>query len=165
MANDWEKQMTAQEVKDKMARKKKEKLERRTKRNEALITKHGSLAAAKLAAKKEKKELILETSNSAKNRPKKVSKKALKKRAEKEAEMEIQRQAKHVETREQAKAYLDCWQNNQTSWKFQKKLQIWILQHMWQEENVDDELFKTTLDYVEKLQGAARVVKKDTAAV
>uniref|UniRef100_A0A3B3ZLV8 WKF domain-containing protein n=1 Tax=Periophthalmus magnuspinnatus TaxID=409849 RepID=A0A3B3ZLV8_9GOBI len=59
------------------------------------------------------------------------------------------------------------WAENRGEWKFQKTRQTWLLQHMFNSEQVSDDKFSVLLQYLEGLQGAAKdtTVQKALALV
>ncbi|XP_033975990.1 uncharacterized protein C7orf50 [Trematomus bernacchii] len=94
---------------------------------------------------------------------KKVMKKEEKKRIKAEGETVPKTEAASGPTGpQQALVYLTCWSENRAEWKFQKIRQTWLLQHMFNSEQVPDEKFSVLLEYLEGLQGAAKdtTVKK-----
>nr|XP_057917947.1 uncharacterized protein C7orf50 homolog isoform X2 [Doryrhamphus excisus] len=56
----------------------------------------------------------------------------------------------------QALDYLTCWADNRADWRFQKIRQTWLLQHMFDSEQVPDDKFSVLLQYIEGLRGGAR---------
>ncbi|KAI4807873.1 hypothetical protein KUCAC02_027648 [Chaenocephalus aceratus] len=99
---------------------------------------------------------------------KKVMKKEEKKRIKAEGETVPKTEAAPGPTGpQQALVYLTCWSENRAEWKFQKIRQTWLLQHMFNSEQVADEKFSVLLEYLEGLQGAAKdtTVKKALALV
>ncbi|XP_078273739.1 protein cholesin [Rhinoraja longicauda] len=52
--------------------------------------------------------------------------------------------------------YLTTWSTNRKEWRFQKTRQIWLLQHMYDRDQVSDKHFTLLLDYLQGLQGNAR---------
>ncbi|KAJ4941214.1 hypothetical protein JOQ06_027501 [Pogonophryne albipinna] len=99
---------------------------------------------------------------------KKVMKKEEKKRIKAEGETVPKTEAASGPTGpQQALVYLTCWSENRAEWKFQKIRQTWLLQHMFNSEQVADEKFSVLLEYLEGLQGAAKdtTVKKALALV
>ncbi|XP_077358363.1 protein cholesin [Festucalex cinctus] len=85
---------------------------------------------------------------------KKVLKKKLK------AEGLISPKAKEKESgptsSQQALDYLTCWAHNRAAWKFQKTRQTWLLQNMFDSEQIRDEKFSVLLQYLEGLRGGSR---------
>jgi WKF domain len=52
--------------------------------------------------------------------------------------------------------YLSGWKNRESSpWKFNKTLQIWALEHCFDESKIDATLFKELLPYLASIQGGA----------
>ncbi|XP_044236225.1 uncharacterized protein C7orf50 homolog isoform X1 [Ursus arctos] len=54
--------------------------------------------------------------------------------------------------------YLRGWAEKHENWRFQKTRQTWLLLHMYDSDQVPDELFSTLLAYLEGLRGRAREV-------
>lgn len=52
--------------------------------------------------------------------------------------------------------YLTTWSKNRTEWRFQKTRQKWLLQHMYDHDQISDKHFTMLLGYMEGLQGNAR---------
>lgn len=52
--------------------------------------------------------------------------------------------------------YLRGWAEKRENWRFQKTRQTWLLLHMYDSDQVPDELFSTLLAYLEGLRGRAR---------
>lgn len=52
--------------------------------------------------------------------------------------------------------YLTTWSKNRTEWRFQKTRQKWLLQHMYDCDQISDKHFTMLLGYMEGLQGNAR---------
>jgi len=63
--------------------------------------------------------------------------------------------------------YLRGWAEKHENWRFQKTRQTWLLMHMYDSDQVPDELFPTLLAYLEGLRGRARelTVQKAEALV
>ncbi|XP_061562182.1 uncharacterized protein C7orf50 homolog isoform X2 [Phycodurus eques] len=57
---------------------------------------------------------------------------------------------------QQALDYLNCWAHNRAGWKFQKTRQTWLLQNMFDSEQIQDEKFSALLQYLEGLRGGSR---------
>lgn len=66
------------------------------------------------------------------------------------------------EVRNQSLQYIRLWKNTRDTWNFQKVRQVWLLQHMFEQEQVPDPDFAIVLEYLEGLQGKSRqeTVKK-----
>ncbi|XP_049419431.1 uncharacterized protein C7orf50 homolog isoform X1 [Epinephelus fuscoguttatus] len=98
---------------------------------------------------------------------KKILKKEEKKRLKAEGETEKKPEASGPIAPQQALDYLTCWANNRTEWKFQKTRQTWLLQHMFDPQQIPDEKFSVLLEYLEGLRGAAKdtTVQKALALV
>ena len=52
--------------------------------------------------------------------------------------------------------YLETFVKNKDKWKFQKMLQIWILQHMWFERHLNDAQFKQAIKYMHNMSSNAK---------
>lgn len=52
--------------------------------------------------------------------------------------------------------YLTTWSKNRMEWRFQKTRQKWLLQHMYDCDQISDKHFTMLLGYMEGLQGNAR---------
>ncbi|KAM6896890.1 protein cholesin [Xenentodon cancila] len=57
---------------------------------------------------------------------------------------------------QQALDYLMCWADKRSVWKFQKTRQTWLLQHMFDSDEIPDDRFCVLLQYLEGLCGMAR---------
>ncbi|KAM9426134.1 protein cholesin [Pholidichthys leucotaenia] len=57
---------------------------------------------------------------------------------------------------QQALNYLTCWAESRSAWKFQKTRQTWLLQHMYDSEQIPDEKFSVLLQYLEGLCGSGK---------
>ncbi|XP_077406416.1 protein cholesin [Vanacampus margaritifer] len=57
---------------------------------------------------------------------------------------------------QQALDYLTCWAHNRAAWKFQKTRQTWLLQNMFDSQQIEDEKFSELLQYLEGLRGGSR---------
>ncbi|XP_028826250.1 protein cholesin isoform X2 [Denticeps clupeoides] len=85
-------------------------------------------------------------------------KKILKKEEKKRLKEQGIRPKKHekVTAAQQALQYLRCWHANRDEWRFQKTRQTWLLRHMYDPDQVADDIFSVLLLYLEDLRGAAR---------
>ena len=56
------------------------------------------------------------------------------------------------------KNYLSQWVHKDTygGWRFNKNLQVWALEHVFDDTKIDGELFKALLPYLASIQGAAK---------
>ncbi|KAG0164317.1 hypothetical protein DFQ30_010139 [Apophysomyces sp. BC1015] len=52
--------------------------------------------------------------------------------------------------------YLRLFLSNRAEWKFRKMQQIWLLQHIYDEDLVNESDFKILLEYLKDMQGSAR---------
>ncbi|KAL9956885.1 hypothetical protein ACROYT_G038438 [Oculina patagonica] len=52
--------------------------------------------------------------------------------------------------------YLHTWHNSRGNWNFKKVRQVWLLQNMFDQEQISDENFQILLKYLEGLKGAAK---------
>ncbi|XP_042828185.1 uncharacterized protein C7orf50 homolog [Panthera tigris] len=64
--------------------------------------------------------------------------------------------AKTVFPGETQLGHTHLWAQKHENWKFQKTRQTWLLLHMYDNDQVPDELFSTLLAYLEGLRGRAR---------
>uniref|UniRef100_A0A3B3ZMM6 WKF domain-containing protein n=1 Tax=Periophthalmus magnuspinnatus TaxID=409849 RepID=A0A3B3ZMM6_9GOBI len=98
---------------------------------------------------------------------KKILKKEEKKRLKEQGETQPKTDAGGPTAAQLALDYLTCWAENRGEWKFQKTRQTWLLQHMFNSEQVSDDKFSVLLQYLEGLQGAAKdtTVQKALALV
>lgn len=69
------------------------------------------------------------------------------------------------ETKGQAKAveYLQLWESDRSSWKFEKCRQIWLLHNAYEKTRVPDDLFPTLLRYMDSIKGGMRGLALDIA--
>ncbi len=54
------------------------------------------------------------------------------------------------------KEYLETWKRTRGLWKFQKVRQVWLLQHMYDTEQVSNDTFAIMVEYLQGLKGAGR---------
>ena len=54
------------------------------------------------------------------------------------------------------KEYLETWKRTRGLWKFQKVRQVWLLQHMYDTEQVSSDTFAIMVEYLQGLKGAGR---------
>ena len=54
------------------------------------------------------------------------------------------------------KEYLETWKRRKSLWKFQKVRQVWLLQHMYDTEQVSNDTFAIMVEYLQGLKGAGR---------
>ncbi|XP_017273953.1 uncharacterized protein C7orf50 [Kryptolebias marmoratus] len=87
---------------------------------------------------------------------KKILKKEEKKRLKEEGRTLPKNKVTGPSASKQALDYLTCWAENRSEWKFQKTRQTWLLQHMFDSEQVPDEKFSAMLEYLEGLCGRAK---------
>ncbi|KAI8379395.1 uncharacterized protein BYT42DRAFT_613708 [Radiomyces spectabilis] len=85
--------------------------------------------------------------------PKKRKQKGVKKAKQSKSEVE---DSKAESKRSEAIDYLKQFHNDRTAWKFRKIQQVWLLQHMYNEEQMTDQEFDMLLEYLKDLQGSAR---------
>lgn len=57
-----------------------------------------------------------------------------------------------------ASEYLKQWSNDRKTWKFQKVRQVWLLKHMYIQDQVTDDDFDILLLYLDGLKGKSREV-------
>lgn len=63
---------------------------------------------------------------------------------------------KSPSAKDQALLYLNKWKNERQSWSFKKVRQVWLMKHMYDSEQVDDDFFCLLLDYLSGVKGGAR---------
>lgn len=63
--------------------------------------------------------------------------------------------------------YLNKWKSNRESWKFEKLRQISIQNHLFDEANIDDDLWLLIIEYLSGTKGAARecIIKKSQEVI
>lgn len=63
--------------------------------------------------------------------------------------------------------YLNKWKMNRDSWKFEKLRQISIQNHLYDEANIDDDLWEIIVEYLSGTKGAARecIIKKSEGVI
>ncbi|XP_019749338.1 protein cholesin [Hippocampus comes] len=83
-------------------------------------------------------------------------KKILKKKMKAEGIIPPQNKEPGPTASRQALDYLTCWADNRAAWKFQKTRQTWLLQNMFDSEQIRDEKFSVLLQYLEGLRGGSR---------
>ncbi|XP_051927351.1 uncharacterized protein C7orf50 homolog [Hippocampus zosterae] len=83
-------------------------------------------------------------------------KKILKKKMKAEGIVPPQNKESGPTASRQALDYLTCWADNREAWKFQKTRQTWLLQNMFDSEQIRDEKFSVLLQYLEGLRGGSR---------
>ncbi|XP_023226374.1 uncharacterized protein C7orf50 homolog [Centruroides sculpturatus] len=52
--------------------------------------------------------------------------------------------------------YLHEWELRRDSWSFKKKRQIWLIRHLYDNQQISDDDFKILLKYLENIQGNLR---------
>lgn len=57
-----------------------------------------------------------------------------------------------------ASEYLKQWSDDRKNWKFQKVRQVWLLKHMYNQDQVTDDDFEILLLYLDGLKGKSREV-------
>lgn len=57
-----------------------------------------------------------------------------------------------------ASEYLKQWSDDRKNWKFQKVRQVWLLKHMYNQDQVSDDDFEILLLYLDGLKGKSREV-------
>ncbi|KAG5185927.1 hypothetical protein JKP88DRAFT_268179, partial [Tribonema minus] len=69
-------------------------------------------------------------------------------------------QARALREMSEAKQYLRAWKQKEdgqnSGWKFNKKVQVWLIRHMYDSARVDKKDFKLLAAYLDGMQGAAR---------
>lgn len=53
-------------------------------------------------------------------------------------------------------SYLRTWNNDKQNWNFKKVRQVWLLQNMFDQQQISDEDFRILLKYLEGLKGTAK---------
>ncbi|KAA8581697.1 hypothetical protein FQN60_003278 [Etheostoma spectabile] len=96
---------------------------------------------------------------------KKILKKEEKKRLKAEGETLPKPEASEPIAPQQALDYLTCWAENRAEWKFQKTRQTWLLQHMFDPQQIPEGKFSVLLQYLEGLRGGARDITVQKALV
>ncbi|XP_041362919.1 myb-like protein X isoform X2 [Gigantopelta aegis] len=86
-------------------------------------------------------------------KPAKAKKKKKNKVTEKKTE---KTEAEGPSKKDAALEYLKLWNTDRQKWKFQKIRQVWLLQHMYQVNEVPDDSFAILLSYLDGLKGKAR---------
>lgn len=63
--------------------------------------------------------------------------------------------------------YLKKWKTNREEWKFEKLRQISIQNHLFDEQNIDDALWRLIIEYLSGTKGAAReiIIKKSEEVI
>ncbi|KAI7871184.1 hypothetical protein BDF14DRAFT_1764175 [Spinellus fusiger] len=111
------------------------------------------------AAKKRKIDESLEEMQASVEAQKKT--KVKKPRAERKLKADTPKTEKKDETeklgkKEEALAYLHLFSTDRASWKFRKVQQIWLLQHLYDTEEIEDKDFDLVVNYIKDMQGMAR---------
>ncbi|XP_053665162.1 uncharacterized protein C7orf50 homolog [Anopheles marshallii] len=77
-------------------------------------------------------------------------------------QVEEQKKKAKEKEREEIHQYLDCWRANREKWKFLKLRQIYIQDHVFDEDEINADLWPTALDYLSGTKGASKdiLVKK-----
>ncbi|KAM8837524.1 protein cholesin isoform 1-T2 [Spinachia spinachia] len=112
-------------------------------------------------------DLSLEEKRVLERKMKKILKKEEKKRLKAEGETEQRAEAPGSTAPQQALDYLACWAENRTEWKFQKTRQTWLLQHIFDFEQIPQEKFSVLLQHLEGLRGGSKdlTIQKAMAVV
>lgn len=63
--------------------------------------------------------------------------------------------------------YLNKWKSNREAWKFEKLRQISIQNHLYDEQNIDDNMWWLIIEYLSGAKGAARdfIIKKSEQVI
>ncbi|XP_061563614.1 uncharacterized protein C7orf50 homolog isoform X2 [Cololabis saira] len=138
--------------KDKKHKKKRLKEETQTKQTE--IPDESSCPETTLELNAEK-DLSPEEKRVLERKMKKILKKEEKKRL-KDAQNTEKTEAAGPTASQQALDYLVCWADNRSEWRFQKTRQTWLLQHMFQSDEIQDDKFLVLMQYLEGLRGMAK---------
>ncbi|KAM9774041.1 uncharacterized protein C7orf50 homolog isoform X2 [Syngnathus typhle] len=83
-------------------------------------------------------------------------KKIMKKKLKAEGIIPVKSEESGPTASQQALDYLTSWAHNREAWRFQKKRQTWLLQNMFDSEQIEDEKFSLLLQYMEGLRGGSR---------
>jgi hypothetical protein len=65
-----------------------------------------------------------------------------------------------VESKVLALEYLRQWSSARASWKFQKVRQVWLLEHVYDKDQLPKKEFALMTEYIKELKGAARTVSR-----
>lgn len=90
-----------------------------------------------------------------------------KKRAKHQKVVEVNKQSSKEREISRNNDYLNKWKSDRESWRFEKLRQISIQNHLFDEENIDDNLWSLTIEYLSGAKGAARecIVKKSQEVI
>ncbi|XP_046746011.1 uncharacterized protein C7orf50 homolog [Diprion similis] len=93
--------------------------------------------------------------------PKKPSKRQIKKE-KLERKIAEQKESSKLEAAQKAITYVSKWKHAKSDWKFEKLRQIWLMDHLLDDNLVPDSIFPIALEYFEGCKGMARqqLVKK-----
>uniref|UniRef100_A0A182LRD3 WKF domain-containing protein n=1 Tax=Anopheles culicifacies TaxID=139723 RepID=A0A182LRD3_9DIPT len=85
-----------------------------------------------------------------------------KKREKHALQIEEQKKKSKEKEREEIRQYLDCWSANREKWKFHKLRQIYIQDHVFDETEINADLWPVALEYLSGTKGSSRdmLVKK-----
>ncbi|XP_065086291.1 uncharacterized protein C7orf50 homolog [Ochlerotatus camptorhynchus] len=79
------------------------------------------------------------------------------KKREKHAKNEDERKEKAKEReKEEVRQYLQTWNDDRDQWKFQKLKQIYIQEHVFDEDHLDGDIWPLVLEYVSGTKGSGR---------
>lgn len=55
------------------------------------------------------------------------------------------------------RTYVSAWRHDKASWKFNKRLQVYLLKSCFDSEKIDKQLFHDVLPYISSVTGGARI--------
>ncbi|XP_034716876.1 uncharacterized protein C7orf50 [Etheostoma cragini] len=154
--------ITADDKKQKKKKKQMTEQTQKTKQSEISNPRHRPEGTHELEGEE---DLSPEEKRVLERKMKKILKKEEKKRLKAEGETLPKTEASESIAPQQALDYLTCWAENRAEWKFQKTRQTWLLQHMFNSQQIPDEKFSMLLQYLEGLRGGARDITVQKALV
>lgn len=90
-----------------------------------------------------------------------------KKRAKHQKVVEVNKQSSKEREISRNIEYLNKWKSNRESWKFEKLRQISVQNHLFDEDNIDDDMWSLIIEYLSGAKGAAResIIKKSQEVI
>lgn len=90
-----------------------------------------------------------------------------KKRAKHQKVVEVNKQSSKEREISRNIEYLNKWKSNRESWKFEKLRQISVQNHLFDEDNIDDDMWSLIIEYLSCAKGAAReyIIKKSQEVI
>ncbi|XP_055533411.1 uncharacterized protein C7orf50 homolog [Wyeomyia smithii] len=86
------------------------------------------------------------------------------KRREKHAKnQKVKREKNKNREKQDICQYLQTWNDNREKWKFQKLKQIYIQEHVFDEDLLDDSIWPLVLDYLSGMKGSGKEALSDRA--